>query len=762
MAASDQVNWQSPLTGLLSSILGGETQQDLNKDETGTATGTQNVTGTQTNNQNTTQNSNTNTSTTGQQTNAGTVATTGANSQTQQGSSVQSSNADISALQEVYARQKAGITPEMLSAIFSEGAKKQPQLITSYANAVGARASENTPLATSLRDLQTNLTTQAATMNNQLLSDSSQTAARIAELTKALTTTQNNTTTGTNTQTQDSNSTQNSTQQQQQQQLANTVQNGTTANNQTTNSNSTTGSHVSQNVDESKTVDKDTLKLLAGLGIGGSVLDSLLGGNGSNGGLAGLAALITGQGGGGGQSGTGQASQTVGLLQQLINLGKGLNANGPVGAGGGSIDSTGSTNDSNPDLNGSVGDPLLDESGTNLFEVGTQDWYDASLQELGINPATLADFSGSTDLSWLDDIANGTGDWADLGGGNLIDSVDWGDYTEFGYANGGLIEAVAGPNPRLTAGPDTPSAGRSSPGRGRAAASQASKEQQARITAIQKLKVFQQMKADPKGRLLLQIAERQRRASVPGANNAQGDVGGTAANAAGTAPNAPTAQSAAVGNAIGNAAGAFTINAVSPLLIPIMKMLNISVPKSIQSQAISGIMGMMGMGGATGTGPSGNAAQGSVSTSGMSTVGPDGTVGPADGTGTQGFVSISNEGDANSAASGGVGDSGGGVGVGSVGTASGSDNSTGNDGSDGADGGDSGASGWSHGGEVPASAASAPDPMGILDTVDAKLSIGEFVNSKDVVDALGTDFFRHLQDRYHVPADMQQAMGVMQ
>lgn len=57
---------------------------------------------------------------------------------------------------------------------------------------------------------------------------------------------------------------------------------------------------------------------------------------------------------------------------------------------------------------------------------------------------------------------------------------------------------------------------------------------------------------------------------------------------------------------------------------------------------------------------------------------------------------------------------------------------------------------------------------GISDSIPArtehgtplKVANGEYIISKDVVDVLGVDFFDALQDKYHVPADLQRAMGV--
>jgi hypothetical protein len=51
------------------------------------------------------------------------------------------------------------------------------------------------------------------------------------------------------------------------------------------------------------------------------------------------------------------------------------------------------------------------------------------------------------------------------------------------------------------------------------------------------------------------------------------------------------------------------------------------------------------------------------------------------------------------------------------------------------------------------------DGSGIDDKVHAKLSPGEFVISKDVVDAMGVDFFDKLQSILHTPASVQAAQN---
>jgi hypothetical protein len=99
--------------------------------------------------------------------------------------------ADIGRLADVYNRQAAGVTPEMLQAIFREGSKAAPQLVSSTANAVGARSGGNSPLATALGELQSNLVGQAAKLNTDMLGQAGQTAAQIGALTRQVTDTKN-------------------------------------------------------------------------------------------------------------------------------------------------------------------------------------------------------------------------------------------------------------------------------------------------------------------------------------------------------------------------------------------------------------------------------------------------------------------------------------------------------------------------------------------------------------------------------------------
>ena len=194
----------------------------------------------------------------------------------------QTTQADVSALQKVFQQQQAGITPDQLKAIFTEGAKQVPGLVATTANAVGARAGNNSPLAAALTDLNTNLTTQAANVNAQMLKDSGTTAAQIADLTKSLTTSGTSGQATTGTTGQSTTGTQNTTSNQ-----------STSSNtNQTQNSGKTT------NVDESSTINAKSTGLTAGAFLLGDLLKN--GGGSTLGGLgSGAASLISKLFGGG-------------------------------------------------------------------------------------------------------------------------------------------------------------------------------------------------------------------------------------------------------------------------------------------------------------------------------------------------------------------------------------------------------------------------------------------------------------------------------
>lgn len=228
-----------------------------------------------------------------------TVNTNQSQTGTQQGTSAStvSSNADVTQLQKVFEQQQAGITPDMLKAIFTEGAKGVPQLVSTTANAVGARPGTNSALATSLTDLNTNLTSQAAMLNQKMLGDSATTAAHIADLTKQQTTA--------------GSTTQNSTQALQTllQQLQNQNQNTSTDQQKRDDSTTTTGINSKQ--------------------------------TGVAAGLAGLVSLL---------------GSNPDLLKAIPGLGS-LIGGGLIGSPNPSIPQNPNL-DTNPDVNGSVSDPI--------------------------------------------------------------------------------------------------------------------------------------------------------------------------------------------------------------------------------------------------------------------------------------------------------------------------------------------------------------------------------------------------------------------
>lgn len=132
-------------------------------------------------------------STTGTTGSTGKVSNTGTNITDTSGqvlnNSTTKTTADVSGLRDVFAKQSAGVTSDMIKAIFEEGARAAPNLIRAHSNAVGARDTNNSAVATSLGDLETKLTRQVADLNRQLLGDAGNTAAKIAENTRESNTT---------------------------------------------------------------------------------------------------------------------------------------------------------------------------------------------------------------------------------------------------------------------------------------------------------------------------------------------------------------------------------------------------------------------------------------------------------------------------------------------------------------------------------------------------------------------------------------------
>ena len=95
---------------------------------------------------------------------------------------------DISGLQQVLNQQLQGITPEgaskLLEAIFMEGAKQVPGLATTYAQAAGARTSNNSSLQLALQDLQVQLAREGARQLSTNQANAANTAAQLAAATR--------------------------------------------------------------------------------------------------------------------------------------------------------------------------------------------------------------------------------------------------------------------------------------------------------------------------------------------------------------------------------------------------------------------------------------------------------------------------------------------------------------------------------------------------------------------------------------------------
>lgn len=169
-------------SGLLETVLGKQADTNIASTQATTGSTTQALTGTT--NQATTGNTAQNTTGSTSQSTVGTTRNLGSQTQNQ---TVQGT-ADTAALREVFAKQSQGITPEMLAAIFQQGVKQAPNLVTAQAGALGARGVGNSPMAQVLNQLNGDLTSKAADINRQLLADSGITAANIAANTRGSTT----------------------------------------------------------------------------------------------------------------------------------------------------------------------------------------------------------------------------------------------------------------------------------------------------------------------------------------------------------------------------------------------------------------------------------------------------------------------------------------------------------------------------------------------------------------------------------------------
>lgn len=295
-------------------VTGGQTaNQTQNVDSTKTGTTNSSQSGTSaTNTSGTSNTSNTSqTGTASQQANTVNTASNTSQTGSQTGTTQQTTqnNANVLALQQILEQQQRGMSADALQALFRVGAEGAPALTAQYANAVGARTSNNSPLAVSLEGMMSKIMQQAALGQQSALAAAADTASKIAQLTSsqvtsgntAATTTQSGVQTGTQqgsqtaTSSQNQTGTQSTTSQQAQtgsqqasgttntsellSQLVNSLTNQT--NNQTTTNNTnqaTTGTtQNATNVNDARVMD------LLGLLLGGNILSSGLTGAGFNG-----------------------------------------------------------------------------------------------------------------------------------------------------------------------------------------------------------------------------------------------------------------------------------------------------------------------------------------------------------------------------------------------------------------------------------------------------------------------------------------------
>lgn len=169
---------QNTLANILSQLTG--TQNQVTNQTSNTAT-----TGSTSQNQVTNQTSGTATTGTQQQTSATTSQAT----------------ADIAGLQKALQLQLAGVTPDQIAAIYTEGSKAVPGLAQTYGSALGANTSNNSAFARGLETLQRDLAAQVIGLNAQQVNAGAGTAASIAGNTRTVTETGNvGTTTGQNQQ----------------------------------------------------------------------------------------------------------------------------------------------------------------------------------------------------------------------------------------------------------------------------------------------------------------------------------------------------------------------------------------------------------------------------------------------------------------------------------------------------------------------------------------------------------------------------------
>jgi hypothetical protein len=263
--------------------------------------------------------SRTNTSGVNQQVNSGAGSVTG--NQANQTTGLTQNVADVTALQDILRRQQSGPSSEQLQALFRVGSAGAPQLMSMYANAAGARTSNNAPAAVAMEGMMQKIMDQAAMLQTGSLNDAANTAARIAQLTSGQQTsgTSQGTTAQSSSQTNSQSGSQSSVSDQgqtgtqtqafgqstnqtssQQQQVMETLRNLLTGNQSQTNS-SSQQVNSSENTGNTTSIDDGRAMKLLGILAGGGMLNSGL----TQAGLGGLSGLLgtAGQAAGGGIAG---------------------------------------------------------------------------------------------------------------------------------------------------------------------------------------------------------------------------------------------------------------------------------------------------------------------------------------------------------------------------------------------------------------------------------------------------------------------------
>ena len=371
--ATERLSALDPLQ-LLQYIIGGTTNTDKSGTSSENASNTTNVTGSQ----NQSQTGSTNTTLNSTQGTTGTTGSTGTNTSSTSGTTATNQTttgtADIKGLQDILAKQQAGVTPEALAAIFQQGSEQVPAIVTALGNAVGARSTSNDPIAQALTMLNSKLVQQAATMQQGYLSDASSTAARIADATRQQTMTGTNTQTGTQTGTQDQTQTTNQTTNTNSSQAVNNLLNTLLNSNQGTTQNGTKTGTTSDAVDQTTAINQDQLLKVLAVALGGSALNNAL-----PGGLGGLLGSLTGSGSGGASGGASGGGGIVDLIKKLVG------GSGPSDSQIGDL-INGQNNGSNPyqDETDALTRQLLDQ----LTNGGgsAQDFWDM----IGIDPASTS------------------------------------------------------------------------------------------------------------------------------------------------------------------------------------------------------------------------------------------------------------------------------------------------------------------------------------------------------------------------------------